>query len=224
MLPPDGDYLNSDWFSFEKPKLLEKQPLVNLPYIIDGDLIITQSNACMAYLGRKVGLWGKTDKDMSECEVLLCEIYDFRNAVVGWSYPGGKPVEKFLELTKTKGALPKLENWLARSKCTETSVTTFLVGGYATAPDFHLFELLDQCMLMSTFHKLDKTFLDDERIPNLKRYYEKFRQQDKMQPYLTSKLHTAIGVNNLGAQFAGMPDGSAWVKNSERPADASGVY
>lgn len=34
----------------------------NLPYLIDGDLKITQSNACLAYAGEKAGLGPKTAK------------------------------------------------------------------------------------------------------------------------------------------------------------------
>ena len=47
-----------EWFVADKPDLLKLNPLINLPYIKDGSLIITQSNACLKYLGNKYGLNG----------------------------------------------------------------------------------------------------------------------------------------------------------------------
>ena len=35
----------------------------NLPYLIDGNIKVTQSNAILRYLGRKFGLDGKTEAD-----------------------------------------------------------------------------------------------------------------------------------------------------------------
>ena len=35
----------------------------NLPYLIDGSIKVTQSNAILRYLGRKFGLDGKTEED-----------------------------------------------------------------------------------------------------------------------------------------------------------------
>ena len=40
-----------------KESLKAKNALINLPYVKDGDLLVSQSNACTAYLGRKLGMW-----------------------------------------------------------------------------------------------------------------------------------------------------------------------
>jgi hypothetical protein len=79
----------SEWFS-QKPALKEKNPLMNLPYVIHGDRVITQSNACFSYLGRQLGLWGKTEDEVTDCEQLLCEIMDIRNNAVKFAYGGGE--------------------------------------------------------------------------------------------------------------------------------------
>ena len=39
--------------------LKQLNPLINLPYLIDGDVIVSQSNACFTYLGRKFDMLGK---------------------------------------------------------------------------------------------------------------------------------------------------------------------
>ena len=49
---PGGGWDRSEWME-KKPALVEKNALMNLPYIVDGDIVITQSNACLMYLGRK---------------------------------------------------------------------------------------------------------------------------------------------------------------------------
>ena len=43
------------WFMDRKPAMKEINPLANLPFLVDGDVIISQSNACLMYLGRKLG-------------------------------------------------------------------------------------------------------------------------------------------------------------------------
>lgn len=51
----DGGYDLSSWYSV-KPELRELNPLINLPYVKDGDKLITQTNACLQYLGRKLNM------------------------------------------------------------------------------------------------------------------------------------------------------------------------
>jgi glutathione S-transferase len=68
-----GGYDGSDWFN-DKPELKAKNPFINLPYIQDGDVLVTQTNACLSYMGRKLGLWGNNPTEETECEQLLCEV------------------------------------------------------------------------------------------------------------------------------------------------------
>ena len=42
-----------------KPALKAKNSLMNLPYVMDGDVVVTQSQACLQYLARKLGLYGE---------------------------------------------------------------------------------------------------------------------------------------------------------------------
>jgi hypothetical protein len=56
-----------------KAKLKPTCPLINLPYVQIGDTLVTQSNACFAFLGRRLGLWGRGEAEEIECEMYLCE-------------------------------------------------------------------------------------------------------------------------------------------------------
>ena len=73
-LPKEGGGWDvSDWFD-KKPELLEKNQLMNLPYVIDGDQIIAQTNACFAHLGRVLGLYGSNYAETVKVEQCLCQV------------------------------------------------------------------------------------------------------------------------------------------------------
>lgn len=44
---PEG---RDKWFSQDKPKLVEKNPAITLPYLIDGDKVIIESDAICIYI------------------------------------------------------------------------------------------------------------------------------------------------------------------------------
>lgn len=69
-----GGFDASSWFSV-KPEFKAKNPFINLPYVQDGEVLVTQSNACLSYLARKLGLWGNNPAEEIECEQLLCEVF-----------------------------------------------------------------------------------------------------------------------------------------------------
>ena len=53
------------WLGGKKPELAKLNSCINLPYIIDGEQVVTQSNTCMLYLGQKLsialpGTWLRT--------------------------------------------------------------------------------------------------------------------------------------------------------------------
>merc|ERR1711879_777000 len=86
-----GNWDASAWFGV-KPALKEKNALMNLPYVVDGDTVVTQSNACLMYLGRKFNLNGQNDSELLKVEQCLCEVFDLRNNAVRLFY---SPKEQF---------------------------------------------------------------------------------------------------------------------------------
>jgi len=133
----------SCWFG-PKAAIKAKNPLANLPYIIDGDTVVTQSNACMTYLGKKFGLLGATEIDFTDCQQCLCEIMDFRNDCVRVFYGGGD-----LSRLMASPSLGKLASWL------EFKGTTFLVGSSPTAPVRTIVRRAYQCVrpILARWHR-----------------------------------------------------------------------
>lgn len=218
------EYMQTSWHSKEKSELKERNPLINLPYIIDNGKVITQSNSCLSYLGKKFNLLGTNDQEASECEQLLCEIYDLRNGMTGLAYGKDFTEEKAASVVNRQikhGSLQKLELWLERNPLF-SEVTPYLVGGHCTAPDFHLFEMLDQYSTLSTVVLKGDLF---ESLPKLKVFYEGWLKHEKMQKYFNSELH-ALPFNNLGAPFGSCKErGRTFNPETDTlHADATGVY
>jgi hypothetical protein len=69
----DGSFVEDSWFSV-KDSLKRNDPLINLPYVKEGNLIVSQTNACLLHLGRKLLMMGKNEEEQSFCEQLLCEV------------------------------------------------------------------------------------------------------------------------------------------------------
>ena len=79
------DSSNDEWATY-KAELIKINPFANLPFVRDGDRVITQSNACMSYLGTKFGLLGKDDEERAQVEQCLCQVMDLRNDAVALFY------------------------------------------------------------------------------------------------------------------------------------------
>lgn len=221
-----GGFDASAWFSV-KPALKEKNPLMNLPYVIIGDDVICQSNACMLAVGRRLNLLGDSPADLIACEQLLCEIMDIRDKMIENSYiypPEMDPARaKGLidAVTGKNGSFQKLELWLARETSAGRS-GNFLVADRATAPDFHLFEMLDQYSLFARFYDVKADLLDN--FPHLQKFHTHFRELPQNAAYFGSVLYR-LPLNNKAAVFGSTPSGAKWVPGSEDAfAQTSGLF
>ncbi len=169
----------SDYFA-AKPDYIKEYdaPLWNLPFSVDRENkeIICQTNAVFAQLGRACGMLGSDSKTTSQCEQLLCEIYDLRNVMVGFAY-GSPDTEPASIMNTAKTHMQKLESWLeleakamngsAKDKKAKVQVV-HLVGGKFSAPDFHLFEMLDQFDAFAKHYELGDLFEDYPRLKDFK--------------------------------------------------------
>jgi hypothetical protein len=211
---------------------------------VAGDVLVCQSNACYSFLGRKLGLWGATEMDIIACEQLLCEAMDLRNAVVGFSYgrtaldPLDSQQAQAFITSQQVGILKKLDVWLSRQE-KFSAQSPFFVSGYPTAPDFHLFELLDQMELIAhcislpsvtsgvvttTSHSSgNDTSSERIELSFLHIFYQNFRKLPENEKYFASKMATAP-CNNLTAVFGSMSCGQRWEKGTALPEDTGGVY
>ena len=77
------------WFKEIKPELIKKNPAVTLPYLIDGDKVITESNAICVYLvhkGNRADLTGRNAEEKVMFETVMGVLKDFHTRYVRFSY------------------------------------------------------------------------------------------------------------------------------------------
>mmetsp|Transcript_95237 Transcript_95237/g.142720 ORF Transcript_95237/g.142720 Transcript_95237/m.142720 type:complete len:234 (-) Transcript_95237:27-728(-) len=188
-----GGWDVSSWFSV-KPPLKERNALMNLPYVIDGDTVVTQSNACMMFLGRKFKLTGKSEAELVKVEQCLCEVFDLRNAAVKLFYSPPEVFENdrdsFLSNTVAT-SFGKLNGWL------EQQGTVYLASDEPTVPDFHFFEMIDQIEALAKKYNKDSPMKEFAAVT---KFYESFKNLPAIQKYLASDLHK-LPINNKMASF-----------------------
>ncbi|KAG1669952.1 Phosphatidylserine decarboxylase proenzyme, mitochondrial [Nymphon striatum] len=71
---PPPEYSTKNWTDVKFTLGLD---FPNLPYYIDGDLKITQSDAILGYLGRKHGLYGKNENEKIRIDTMYGVSFDF---------------------------------------------------------------------------------------------------------------------------------------------------
>jgi len=157
----------------------------NLPYLIDGDVKISHSNACYRYLGRKAGLLGKTEKEQALCDLSAEVVKDFRDELVQIFYGFGIPSDQY-EAKKKEYVTNKLPVSL-KNFSQFLKDKTWLAGETLTFPDFHLYELLDQVQILFPGNL--------EKYPNLVEYNKRFQSLPKISEYLQSSRFQARPIN-----------------------------
>lgn len=146
----------------------------NLPYLIDGDLRITQSMAIARYIARKAGLLGIPDDaspdQLAQRDMIESTVEDLRMAVVhygidsAWTkfrFPNGLPE-----------ALPKvlepIAKWMGEK--------AFVFGESVSYVDFILYETLD------VYKMLNADCLEDH--PNLAAFVDRMENLPSMKKFL----------------------------------------
>ena len=193
-----GVFEKSDWF-VPKEELKKKNPLINLPYIVDDGLVITQTNACLEYLGDKFKLMGKTSAERSECTMLLCQAKDLRDDMVGTFYGRGDDPAALANLMSS-ASLDKFEWWL------QAKGTVFLIADSPSCPDFHLWELLDQ--LVEASECAENKASPFTNRPLLKKLYDTMKGMPFMKAYHECGLG-GLPINQKMAKFGAMPKGGS---------------
>ena len=176
--PPE--FSRQEWFS-AIPKLGLDFP--NLPYLIDGDFKLTQSNAILRYIARKHGLCGRTERQMAIVDMLENEAMDFRNEFVQLVYDPNMASMKADYLHSVDARIQRFSLYLGDKP--------WFTGDEITFPDFSLYELFDQ-------HRLfEPTILD--KYPNLKNFLDRFEALPAIKAYLSSDQFKKRPVYNTPA-------------------------
>ena len=209
------EWTKHSWLADKEWMKQECNPFMNLPYLIDvqEQQVLVQTNAILSYLGLELHMMGSTKFEMAKCQELLCEIYDVRNIMVGFAYSLNPPSAAKC-VSRADAHFQKLDAHLMRNG------TSFLVGVTLSAPDFHLYEMLDQYDTLTRQHKLADLWDSYPQLASFKRSMETLVENHC---YLESFLHKGLPFNNPYAQFGSDPSGSAFLRGQAAPWRQRGI-
>jgi len=156
---------SAEWFEKDKKNLPLDFP--NLPYLIDGDLKITQSLAILNYIADKHNLSGEGD-DKYRVQMLEFQAMDFYQDIRGVAYGFGDYEERKADLLKKLPA--KLTTLTAFLKDKE-----WFAGDKITSADFAMYSYLDilRNFAPEAFENADKInafFKRFEALPAIEKY------------------------------------------------------
>jgi len=182
---PPPDYDKTCWFGVKESLGFD---FPNLPYLIDGDVKMTQTQAILRYIARKYGLVGNTDEEQIRVDMVQAEWADFMSQFTGMCYSPDFAAKKDGYLT---GVLPtklkRLSDFLGDRP--------YFAGSNVTFVDFLMYEALDQ-------HKmLEPTCLQNSK--NLEGFVERIAKQEKIAAFLKSPKYINYPLNNKMASFGG---------------------
>jgi len=163
--------------------------LPNLPYLIDGDIKITQSVSIIRYLGRKFGLVpGDNEKDIVKCEMVEQEAVDLRSAFQKLCLDK----EHFEEKTPTY-----LDNMEKKLQMLDTYIGegAYVVGEKLTYVDFMLYEYVSQIRMFAP-ERVDKA-------KNIVRLLQNIRDLPQLQDYFNSEPFKTVRIHPSFAAFIG---------------------
>ena len=219
----------SDWTNKDKIELKKTNSLINLPYmeIIDDEdqkHLISQSNACLLYLGRKFKMLGSNEVEQTRCEQLLLETNDLRGIITSFAYTHFKNKDLEQEAAKEvftrafqkndAGKMQKFEHWLSSNDNSK-----FLLNNNVSIPDFNLFDILDFYIeFLKHYNLVDET--NDDKIlstvgfPKLNKFFIDFKHLPKMRKYFNSILYS-LPYTNKSANFGSGIKGNKWDINHQ---------
>ncbi|KAH3851680.1 hypothetical protein DPMN_094164 [Dreissena polymorpha] len=172
----DGPEFSRAAWNDVKPSMSDSLSFPNLPYYIDGDVKITQSNAILRTIARKHNLDGESVQEKAEVDMMLDQAMDLRNGVENLKADYFKNVQ---------GILKDFEKRLDGRK--------WFGGNKVTVADFPMYELLDQHIRMQA-DSLDS-------YPRIKDFMARFSQLPKVKDYLAKDSVKKLPINNKSATF-----------------------
>ncbi|XP_034508118.1 glutathione S-transferase Mu 4-like [Ambystoma mexicanum] len=179
---PAPDYNKSGWLS-EKENLGLDFP--NLPYLIDGPLKLTQSNAILRYIARKHNLCGESESEEVRVDMTENQAMDFRRGLAMIVYNPNYEALKGPYLEGLPEKLKQFSKFLGQRK--------WFAGCKVTFVDFIMYEALDQHRM------LEPTCL--ESFSNLENFLHEFEALEKMDAYMKSSRFIRTPINNRMAKW-----------------------
>jgi len=196
----DGTLLNkddedADWANVRSTLTM---PFPNLPYLIDSSrgatIQLTQSNAILRHLARRLDFYGDSESERTEIDVLQDEAYDFRNEIIKTAYTPGDDYTDLYEYFSTD-TLPRYLNSFDSYLATREN-NKFFVGTRLSLVDFVLYELFWQMTLM-----VPNSITESHR-PSLFGYIKAFEEIPRIAAYMKSENYIEHPINSPWASFA----------------------
>jgi len=181
---PPPEFSGSQWFD-EKFTLGFDFP--NLPYLIDGDVKLTQHLAIMRYLGRKYDLVGTTGEELNRMDMVEQQLTDFR---AGWVKLTYSPTFADQRDDYEKN-LPKL----LKAFSDFLGSRPYFAGDRITYVDFLVFDMLQQHLVFSK-----QSFAD---VKNLTDFTDRIASLPTMKTYLASDKFIKYPFNGDMASYGG---------------------
>ncbi|XP_032898795.1 glutathione S-transferase Mu 3-like [Amblyraja radiata] len=157
----------------------------NLPYLIDGDTKICQSNAIMRYVARKNKLVGETEPEKTRMDVVENQAMDFRMGFARMCYNPDFEKMKPNYLKDLPGILKQFSVFLGKR--------SWFAGDKITFVDFLLYELLDEHVVF------EPKCLNE--FKNLKDFLTRFEALEKIAAYMKSDRYMKGPFNNRMASW-----------------------
>ena len=168
---PPPEFSKSAWQSHRDELAMD---FPNLPYLIDGDVKLSESKSLMKYVAKKYDpqLLGRNAEEMAKAD-MVSRVHDDLYDRIGKHFKNGVP-EKFYGELDVVGQI--LANFLGEDK-------KFMTGANLTFVDFSVFELLDFMNIYSegaTFAKYANLRRFHERITRLPRFCDAWADNSKL--------------------------------------------
>ena len=179
------------WFKVDKPKLLAKNPAINLPYLIDGDHVISETAAILVHICHKANRIDLLGRDPDQL-VTLATAYgifkDFDRSYLELVYGDYKE-------TTWEEALEKYTNNFVNyfKKWSGLLGTKDFICGEITWIDFTLADTIQKCNLLCP-----KGFVGYENLIN---YQKRVWGLPELQDYFSSPRFQMHPINGADAKW-----------------------
>lgn len=172
-----------------KPAVSESVVFANLPYFLDGDVSLAQSNAILRYVGRKFGLMGDPE-GAHIFDLVLDQMSDFDAESTGRCYRDFPSMKAYC----TELLPAKLKEWgrLLGDK-------PFMTGSKVSVADLKVYETLRKLRIIEAESSIGTATLAE--FPSIMAFIERIEALPAMQNYLQSEQFMARPLNNIHAQF-----------------------
>jgi len=159
----------------------------NLPYMVDGDVKLTQTMAILRYLARKTGFDGKIEAEKQRIDLMEGEWGDFKGPFVSMCYNPNFASMKDEYLKNVQAKLARFSKFLGNR--------SFFAGNEVTYVDFLMYDMFDQ-------HKLVGADILSQ-WKNLEQFCNKIESLPRIKEFMASSKFIKYPLNNKMASFGG---------------------